>query len=85
MARLTFDITTVTMGELAEAEQQSGKDYQTLMRTGMSRALLALFIHELRSSAQPRSWNELSNLRVLDESSWTSLSEQDGVSAKSSD
>ena len=79
---VTLDITTVTMGELAEAEQQSGKDFQTLMRTRMSRALLGLFIHELRTSAQPRSWSELSNLRVLDVSSSTQPSDSAETPAK---
>lgn len=64
---ITLDIRTLTLGELAEIERQSGRDATALLVAGRAtRRLVALFVHELRSSEKPRSWQELANLRLLD-------------------
>lgn len=69
MATVTFDITTLTLGEAAEAELASGKNLQQLVKSRVSLLMLATFIQELRSSGEPPSWSELSNRRLLDVSS----------------
>ena len=66
---VTLDITTLTLGEAAEAEIASGKTLQQLVKAQTGRLLLALFVHELRSSGQPPNWSELSSRRLLDASS----------------
>jgi hypothetical protein len=62
----TLDLASLTLGEMAEAERQSGRSFDKLLTSGnVTRRLLALWVAELRSSAQPRSWHELSSLRPL--------------------
>ena len=82
---VTLDITTLTLGELASAERASGLSYQEMMRGTFSRLLLAMYVHELRNSDEPRSWSDLSNLRLLDASSSIAQSPGDGVPATSRD
>lgn len=84
-AEVTLDLRTVTIGELAAAEMASGESYEALLRSKMGRKLLAMFLHELRTSAQPRPWSELSSLRLLDASSSPSASSPDGVPQTSAD
>lgn len=79
---VTLDISTLTLGEAAAAEIQSGATIQQLARGRATLRLLAMFVHELRTSAQPRSWQELSNLRLLDVSSSTSQSDSTETPAK---
>ena len=72
MAELvTFDITTVTLGEAAEAEMASGKSLQQLIKSRTALLILALFIQELRSSGAAPSWSEIASRKVLDVSSLT--------------
>ena len=59
-----LDVATLTLGEMAEAERQSGRSFDGLLMGRASRKLLALFIHELRTSEKPRSWHDLSNLKA---------------------
>ena len=59
---VTLDITTLTLGELASAERASGLSYQEMMRGTFSRLLLAMYVHELRNSDEPR-WQETERLR----------------------
>jgi hypothetical protein len=67
-AMLTLDVNTLTLGEMAQMEAESGQPFAqllaTAMRGGATRRLLALWVHEHRSSAQPRSWRQLGDLRV---------------------
>lgn len=80
---ITLDIRTLTLGELAEIERQSGRDATALLAAGRaSRRLVAIFVHELRTSAEPRSWSELSSLRLLDAQSSTSRPSPAGRQAK---
>ena len=81
---VTLDVSTLTLGEAASAEIASGLTLQQMTRSSMARKLLAVYVHELRSSATPRSWQELSNLRLLDGSSSTPQSDSDGASETSS-
>ncbi len=80
---VTLDLQTLTLGELAEAERQSGLSFQALIKGRANLILLGLFIHELRSSEQPRNWHELSNLTIQDASSSMLRSSSDGPLAKS--
>jgi len=80
---VTLDISTLTLGEAAQAEIESGLTLQQMIRSSAARKLLALYVVELRSSGSKRSWNELSNLRLLDGSSSTSQSPVDGASETS--
>lgn len=69
----TLDIGTLTLGEMAECEAQSGRSFERLLVSGQAtKRLLALWVAERRSSATPRSWSELSSLRPLAGSSSTS-------------
>lgn len=64
--QITFDVNTLTLGELAAAETASGLDSSILLSRTGHRLLLAVFVQRLRSSGKPPSWSELGNLRVLD-------------------
>jgi len=83
-ATVTFDVSTLTLGEAATAEAQSGQTIQQLLRGMASRRILGMLVHELRSSEQPRSWHELSILRLLDVTSSTLQSRSAETAAKSS-
>jgi hypothetical protein len=62
----TLDIATLTLGEMAAIEEQSGRSMDRILTAGSAtRRLLALWVAESRSSARPRSWHELSALRVF--------------------
>lgn len=80
---ITIDITTLTLGEAAAAEVASGLTIQQLAKGRATLKLLALFVHELRHSERPRSWSDLSNLRLLDGSSSTSPSPGAGTPTSS--
>jgi hypothetical protein len=71
--QITLDIDTMTLGEMAAVEKASGQDFLDLWRAGRAtRRLIGLYVHEYRTSETPRSWQELSALRLLDGSSSTS-------------
>jgi hypothetical protein len=67
-AMLTLDVNTLTLGEMSQLEVESGQPFAqllgTALRGGATRRLLALWVHEHRSSAKPRSWRQLGDLRV---------------------
>jgi hypothetical protein len=84
-AEVTFSLPTLTLGEAAAAEAATGQSIQALLRAPSSRRILAMFVHELRSSATPRSWHELSSLRLLDVTSSILQSRSAGASETSSD
>ena len=77
-AVITLDVSTLTLGEMSEAEIQSGRSFEKLLGGRATRRLLALWVHEQRTSAQPRNWRDLSNLRLSDVPSSTSPSSSDG-------
>lgn len=87
----TLDIATVTLREMWQVEEESGRSFDRLLMTGnATRKLLALWVAEQRarrspSSAPPRSWHELSSLRPLGSSSSTSPAPTGGRSPMSSD
>jgi len=66
-----LDVETLTLGEMAEAEAQSGRSFNSLLKGAATGKLLALWVHEYRNSEKPRSWQELSNLRAFGDSSST--------------
>jgi hypothetical protein len=79
IATIELDLDSVTLGEMAEVERQSGQDFMALLRRGTAtRRLLGLFLHESRSSERPRSWQELGARRPLAELSSSSASSPAG-------
>ena len=87
--QITFDVDTLTLGELLAVEDASGLTAQEILGSFGRRSTLALlvavFVQRLRSSGKPPSWQELSSLRVVDISSGPSRSKQDNRSPKSSE
>lgn len=82
---ITLDFQTVTLGEMAEAEAASGRDYQTLVTGRANQKMLALFLHVLRRSGRAPSWSALGNRRLSVASSSSSPSAPDGHPPRSSD
>lgn len=80
-----LDVSTLTLGEAAEAERQSGMTIAEIAHGRASLKLLAMFVHELRTSAAPRNWSELSSLRFLDVSRSVSPSASASASTTPSD
>lgn len=81
-----LDLDTLTLGEMADVERASGQSFTDLLAAGRAtRALLALYIHESRTSERPRSWRELASLRPFDGSRSTLRSSRAGRSATSND
>ena len=82
MEQITFDLSTLTLGEAAEIEMASGKSLQELLRSKVAVRLMAVFVQQLRSSGSTPSWSELSNLRLLDDTSSTLRSSSEETPAK---
>ena len=82
MDEITFDLSTLTLGEAAEIEMASGKSLQELLRSKVAIRLMAVFVQRLRSSGSTPSWSELSNLRLLDGTSSISPSSSEETPAK---
>lgn len=80
---VTLDISTLTLGEMSKVELASGQSFERLIRGRATMRLVAMFIHELRTSAAPRSWQELSSLRLSDVTASNSPSSSDGASQTS--
>ena len=83
MADVTFDLDSLTLGELAEAEEASGKDGSQLLGKSGLRRMLAVFVLEYRSSGQPPSWSSIASRRLLDGLSSRSASPVDNPSETS--
>ena len=83
--KLTFDVDTLTLGELAAAETASGLDASILLSRSTLRLLLVVFVQRYRSSGQPPKWSELESLRLQDAPSLTSDSSPDSPSPRSQD
>ena len=82
MESITFDLSTLTLGEAAEIEMASGKSLQELLKSKVAVRLMAVFVQRLRSSGSAPSWSDLSNLRLLDGTFSTSLSSSEETPAK---
>ena len=80
---ITLDLHTLTLGEVAEAERQSGQSFDRLLRGSAAKMMLALFVHRWRSSGVVPTWRELENLPVSDALSSISLSDSGGPSGTS--
>lgn len=76
MPKVTLDLETLTLGELMEAETQSGIDAQKLLGSNVSRMTLAVFVQQWRSSGSVPSWKEVAGLRLLDALGSTSRSSE---------
>lgn len=83
MPKITLNLDTLTLGELSEAERQSGVDAQKLLQGSMSRMILAVFISDWRTSGHVPSWSAAADRRLLDVLSSTSVSPQDAPSPTS--
>ena len=70
--QITFDVDTLTLGELAAAETASGLDSSILLSRSAHRLLLVVFVQRLRSSGKPPSWQDVESLRLQDARSSTS-------------
>jgi hypothetical protein len=81
----TFDIETLTLGEMAMAEEASGLSLSKLTSTGAYRMALVLMVSASRNGESVPSWHELMNRKVLDASSSISASQADSPGAKSKD
>lgn len=81
---VVLDLETITLGEMASAEMASGRDFSQLLKGKVTRLLLAVYLHDLRHSAEPRSWRDLSSLHLSDVKSSDSPSSQDNPSPTSS-
>jgi len=79
-----LDVSTITLGEATRAEMESGYTISQLVGGGVTRKLLAVYIHGLRNYAEPPKWSELSDLRLLDVSPSTSRLSPGNRSPKSS-
>ena len=62
----TLDIGTLTLGEMAQLELESGRSMDSLLKGRATLLLVALWVADHRqSSGQPRSWQELGSLKVF--------------------
>ena len=84
---ISFDVTTMTMGELLAVEEASGLTGQDILqsfgRPSTLRLMVAVFVQRLRTSGQPPSWKSLSDLPILDALSGQPPSGEDSPSPKS--
>jgi hypothetical protein len=80
LGAVTLDVSTLTLGEAAAAELASGVPIEKMARSRAMLRMLAIFVHVYRTSGEPPSWSELSNLRLLDVRSSTSPSPPGGTS-----
>jgi hypothetical protein len=63
---ITLDVTTITLGEMAEIERESGRSMDGLLKGRATQLLVALWLADHRkNSGTPRSWQELCDLRVF--------------------
>lgn len=85
LREVTFDVSTLTMGEAAEAERSSGWSIAEIAKSRTAMRVLAMYVHGLRHYDVRPSWSELSNLRALDALSSTSSTAGAGDSPTSSD
>lgn len=74
LSAVTLDLTTVTLGEAAEAERASGWSIGEIVKSPTARRVLAMFLHGLRNYDEWPNWKELASLRAVDVSSSTSVS-----------
>ena len=80
ITEVVLDVDTLTLGEMMAAEEASGLDIGVLLKRPAHRQVLALFVHQSRTSDAPLSWKQLGDLRVLDDLPSTSDSRPDGGS-----
>lgn len=85
LSTIKLDLGSVTIGEMVALELESGTSFDRLLATRAARKAVGLWIHEHRSSAQPRSWSALMNLRPRGASASTSPEAPDGPLPRSSD
>lgn len=64
-AMRTLDLGAVTLGDMHRLEVESGLSFDELLSTGRTtRRLVALWLWERKRSRTPRSWRDLSSLRM---------------------
>jgi hypothetical protein len=65
----TFDIESLTLGEMAMVEEASGMEMRALMDRSAYRMALVMMVLASRSGEPVPSWSELMSRKVLDVSS----------------
>jgi hypothetical protein len=85
MAKPTFDLESLTWGELAMVEDASGLSSTKLLGVSSYRQALGTMVLASRNGDEVPSWHELMSRRVLAGSSSPSPSPQDSPSPTSSD
>ena len=83
--RETFELESLTWGELGMVEQESGLASKTLLNVASYRQALVTMVLASRNGDDVPSWSSLMSRRVLDVSSSPSPSEADSPSPRSSD
>lgn len=79
----TFDLESLTWGELAMVEEASGLTSSKLLKVSAYRQALVVMVSASRKGEPVPSWSSLMSRRVLDASSSPSPSDQDSPSPKS--
>ena len=82
---VTFNIDTLTLGELAAAEEASGLSAAKLLSISSYRVALVVMTSLSRRGDDVPSWQELMSRKVVEGSSLTSPSSADSPSPTSSD
>ena len=67
--RVTFDIESMTLGEMAMVEEASGMDLKKIMDLSSYRMALVVMVLASRNGEEVPSWSSLMNRKVLDVSS----------------
>ncbi len=83
--RETFDLESLTWGELGVVELESGLSSKTLLNVASYRQALVTMVSASRNGDDVPSWQSLMNRRVLDGSSSPSPTPPDSPSETSSD
>ena len=82
---VTFNIDTLTLGELAAAEEASGLSAAKLLSISSYRVALVVMTSLSRRGEPVPSWQKLMDRKVVEGSSLTSPSSADSPSVTSSD
>lgn len=63
---VTLDLRSLTLGEMSEIEQVSGRSFDRLISGSAGRKLVAVYVQALRSSGPTPLWSEVCALRLFD-------------------
>lgn len=77
--RPTFDLESITLGEMVDVELESGQDFNRLLSSKRGRYMIAAYLL-LKRHGKPIEWSELANRRPLASSSSDAPSPSDSPS-----